>query len=112
MAHDEAARSYDLALALAARAELATPAVQTELLVELAEARWRAGHTAAARDAGRRALAIAKPTNEPGAIAAAALAFAGGYRASVRSRATRRSSPSSSRRSASWRRRRRRFAPW
>src|SRR6185369_7336442 len=50
---------------------------QTELLVELAEARWRAGHTAAARDAGRRALAIAKPTKEPGAIAAAALAFAG-----------------------------------
>ena len=77
MAHDEAARYYDVALAVAERAGLATAAVQTELLVELAEARWRAGHTDGARAAGRRALVIAKETKEPGAVAAAALAFAG-----------------------------------
>lgn len=77
MAHDEAARYYEVALAVAERARLATPAVQTELLVELAEARWRAGRTDEARAAGRRALAIAKETREPGAVAAAALAFAG-----------------------------------
>ncbi len=77
MAHEEAARYYELALEVAERAQLATPVVQTELLVELAETHWRAGHSEAARAVGRRALAAAKASGEPGAVATAALAFAG-----------------------------------
>jgi ActR/RegA family two-component response regulator/tetratricopeptide (TPR) repeat protein len=77
MAHEEAARYYELALRVAERAQLATPVAQTELLVELAETHWRAGHSEAARAVGRRALAIAKESGEPGTGATAALAFAG-----------------------------------
>jgi FixJ family two-component response regulator len=77
MAHEEAARCYELALRVAERAELATPIVQTELLVELTETHWRAGHTEAARAVGRRALAVAKESGEAAAGATAALAFAG-----------------------------------
>jgi ActR/RegA family two-component response regulator/tetratricopeptide (TPR) repeat protein len=77
MAHEEAARSYEVALRVAERARLATPAVQTELLVELAEAHWRAGHAEAARGVGRRALAVAREAGDAGTGAAAALAFAG-----------------------------------
>jgi ActR/RegA family two-component response regulator/tetratricopeptide (TPR) repeat protein len=77
MAHEEAARCYELALRVAERAELATPIVQTELLVELAETHWRAGHTEAARAVGRRALAVAKESGEAAVGATAALAFAG-----------------------------------
>jgi ActR/RegA family two-component response regulator/tetratricopeptide (TPR) repeat protein len=77
MAHEEAARYYEVALAVAERAQVATAAVRTELLVELAQARWRAGHMEAARAAGRRALEVAQTGGESGAVAAAALAFAG-----------------------------------
>jgi CheY-like chemotaxis protein len=77
MAHEEAARHYDTALRVAERAPLATAAQGTELLVKLAEARWRAGDMPGARDAGRRALAFATEARQPAAIAAAALAFAG-----------------------------------
>jgi FixJ family two-component response regulator/tetratricopeptide (TPR) repeat protein len=77
MAHEEAARYYEVALGVAERAGIATAALRTDLLVELAEAHWRAGHTEAAREVGRRALAVAKEGGEPGQVAAAALAFAG-----------------------------------
>lgn len=77
MAHDEAARHYETALRVAERGQLAAPAMRLDVLIELAEVRWRAGNTEAARAVGRRALAVAKETGEPGAVAAAALAFAG-----------------------------------
>src|SRR5262249_18805423 len=51
--------------------------MRVEGMGEVGEVRWRAGHTEAARDVGRRALALARQTGEAGAVAAAALAFAG-----------------------------------
>ena len=77
MAHEEAIRHYDVALSVAERAGLATPIHMNELLVKLAEAHWRAGDMNGAREAGRRALILAKEAGEPAAIAAAALVFAG-----------------------------------
>src|SRR5262249_43844085 len=80
MAHEEAARHYDVALRVAERARLATPAVVNGLLVKLAEARWRAGDLDGARAAGSRALAVARGAGAPVAAPTAALAFAGGLR--------------------------------
>jgi len=77
MAHAEAARYYEIALALGERAPLLTPADTGRLLLQLAEARWRTGDMASARAIGHRALVLAKKAEEPEAVAAAVLVFAG-----------------------------------
>jgi ActR/RegA family two-component response regulator/tetratricopeptide (TPR) repeat protein len=77
MAHEEAARSYERALHIGTSGRLLDVAAQIELLVKLAGARWRAGAMDAAREVGRRALALAKDDGEPTAVAIAALAYAG-----------------------------------
>ncbi|MCC6848319.1 MAG: AAA family ATPase [Deltaproteobacteria bacterium] len=77
MAHEEAARSYAIAVDLAERAGIATTARVHRLLVKLAEARRRTGDLHGARDAGRRAVVVAKILADPTAMATAALAFAG-----------------------------------
>lgn len=77
MAHDEAARSYSMAVEIAERAGIATTARVHRLLLKLAEARQRAGDLHGAREAGRRAVAVAKALADPTMMAAAALAFAG-----------------------------------
>ncbi len=76
MAHEEAARHYDSPSRW--RACRLDPAPQLhDLMVKLVEARQRAGDLRGAREAGRRALTVAKETSDPMLIAAAALAFAG-----------------------------------
>ena len=77
MAHEEAARHYTVALRVAERAGVVAATDLSTLWVRLAEARWRAGDMNGAREAGRRALALAKENGEPAAIAVAALTFAG-----------------------------------
>jgi ActR/RegA family two-component response regulator/tetratricopeptide (TPR) repeat protein len=77
MAHEEAARFYETAVRVGDRGRLLGAAEQAALLVQLAEARWRAGDMEAARGVGRRALGLAIDAGEPATIAAAALAFAG-----------------------------------
>ena len=77
MAHEEARRCYEKALSVSESAHLAPPADLSALLVKVAEARWCAGDMNGAREAGRRALVVAKETGEPTAAATAALAFAG-----------------------------------
>jgi eukaryotic-like serine/threonine-protein kinase len=77
MAHEEAARHYESALRVGASGRLLDAPAHIEVLVKLAGARWRAGGMDAAREVGRRALALAKEDGEPTAVAIAALAFAG-----------------------------------
>jgi predicted ATPase/DNA-binding SARP family transcriptional activator len=76
LAHEEAARLYELALSVLAL-DSADASLECVLNVELGESLSRAGDLARARDAFLRAAAIARSRGDAEALAAAALGYGG-----------------------------------
>ncbi len=77
MAHEEAARQYEIGLrALEATHSGGSPR-RLELLLQASEAWWRAGETERARQAALQGVEIARATAAPTELARAALAYGG-----------------------------------
>ena len=77
LAHEEAARLYELALSVLALDSGADASLECVLNLELGESLSRAGDLAQARDAFLRAAAIARSLGDAEALAAAALGYGG-----------------------------------
>ena len=77
LAHEEAARLYELALSALALDRAANGTLECRLFLSLGDALARAGDLARAKDAFLRAAAIARTRGDDEALAAAALGYGG-----------------------------------
>jgi tetratricopeptide (TPR) repeat protein len=77
MAHEEAARYYEMGLQVLEGADPSAGTRVLDLLLKLSEAWWRAGEVEKAKDASLRAVEVARNLNAPEHFARAALGVAG-----------------------------------